>query len=87
MNDIELLESTINEAGSINVPVGLIEQIGLPLARIYNNLRLLHASVTEGIRQQQECGMQGEAEPQGMQEDEVLEPRPEDDQDDEENFV
>lgn len=44
MTDIELLKNSVDVLGAINVPVGLLESIGVPIYQVRKNLvKLLEA--------------------------------------------
>lgn len=47
MTDIEILTNCINEMARINIPAGLIEQIGLPIYSIRQELINLANSIIE----------------------------------------
>lgn len=47
MTDIEILTNCINEMARINIPAGLIEQIGLPIYNIREELINLANSIIE----------------------------------------
>ncbi len=45
MTDIEMLKKCINELGRINVPTVLLEQIGIPIFNVRQNLITLFSSI------------------------------------------
>jgi hypothetical protein len=47
MTDIEILTNCINEMARINIPAGLIEQIGLPIYNIRQELINLANNIIE----------------------------------------
>lgn len=47
MTDIELLLNVINTLDRINIPIVLVEQIGIPIANASNQLKALYTSVTK----------------------------------------
>ena len=59
MNEIELIQSIIRELDSINVPVALLQQIGVPLFNANGKLKaLLNAKAKETQKEQKDQGQQ-----------------------------
>ena len=54
MTDLEVIRGIINELDSINVPVGLTEQIAVPLARASGELKALHNAIVDALKKRQE---------------------------------
>ena len=54
MTDLEVMRGIINELDSISVPVGLTEQIAVPLARASGELKALHNAIVDALNKQQE---------------------------------
>ena len=54
MTDLEVMRGIINELDSINVPVGLTEQIAIPLAKASGELKALHNAIVDALKKQQE---------------------------------
>lgn len=47
MTDVELLANVINSLDRINIPIGLIEQIGVPIANANHQLKALYKCVMD----------------------------------------
>lgn len=47
MNDLELIQSVIRELDSINIPVALFQQIGVPLFNANGKLKVLLKAILE----------------------------------------
>jgi len=45
MSDLELLEKCIKDLGRINVPMALLEQIGIPIFNVRQNLMAILDSI------------------------------------------
>ena len=54
MSELEVMRGIINELDSINVPVGLTEQIAIPLAKASGELKALHNAIVDALKKQQE---------------------------------
>ena len=54
MSELEVMRGIINELDSINVPVGLTEQIAVPLAKASGELKALHNAIVDALKKQQE---------------------------------
>ena len=54
MTDLDLIKRDIDSLGAINVPAAMIEQIGIPILNVRNDLIQLYNSVMEQIRAKRE---------------------------------
>ena len=54
MSELEVMRGIINELDSINVPVGLTQQIAVPLAKASGELKALHNAIVDALKKQQE---------------------------------
>ena len=64
MNELELIQSIIRELDSINVPVALFQQIGVPLFNANGKLKaLLNAKAKEAQKEQKDQGQQDQNKP------------------------
>ena len=51
MTDIEVLQKCINDLGQISIPASMIEQIGIPVYNVRQNLISLHLAVLDKIEE------------------------------------
>ena len=54
MSELEVMWEIINELDSISVPVGLTQQIAVPLAKASGELKALHNAIVDALKKQQE---------------------------------
>ena len=54
MTDLELLQKVITDLDNINVPAGLIRQIGIPIMNASGNLKQLYDFVMDNAKKQEE---------------------------------
>ena len=53
MTDVELLKNSVDVLGAINVPVGLLESIGVPIYQVRKNLMKLLEAVAANSRKEE----------------------------------
>ena len=54
MSELEVMREIINELDSISVPVGLTQQIAVPLAKASGELKALHNAIVDALKKQQD---------------------------------
>lgn len=54
MTDLEVIRGIINRLDSINVPVGLTQQIAVPIAQSSAELKALHNAVIDALKKKEE---------------------------------
>ena len=54
MTDLEVIRGIINRLDSINVPVGLTQQIAVPIAQSSEELKALHNAIVDALKKRQE---------------------------------
>ena len=55
MSDIELIHKCVTDLDSISVPIGLLQQIGVPIQNVRNNLAMLYNGILDNIEKQQKA--------------------------------
>ena len=54
MTDLEVIRGIINRLDSINVPVGLTQQIAVPIAQSSAELKALHNAIIDALKKKEE---------------------------------
>ena len=54
MTELEVMRGIISELDSISVPVGLTQQIAVPLAKASGELKALHNAIVDALKTRQE---------------------------------
>jgi len=59
MTDLEVIRGIINRLDSINVPVGLTQQIAVPIAQSSAELKALHNAIIDALKKKKEEDQNG----------------------------
>ena len=54
MSDIDILQNSINQLNNIAIPIACVESIGVPIARVSQQLNLLLNTILEQIHKEKE---------------------------------
>lgn len=54
MTDIDILQNSINQLNNIAIPIAFVESIGVPIARVSQQLNLLLNTILEQIHKEKE---------------------------------